>query len=400
MAFSEYGEAVTELAKGFDVSTPAVILGSHANALTFARALGRRGVPVWIADSERALGRYTRYAKVISLPHVEQEPQRWLDALMELGARFGTSVLFSTTDAHCLWLAEHKGELCKYFRFLSPDLAATERIIFKDRQYAAACAAQLSAPRTVLLEDENAAEVAAEFVYPCILKPNISHRGRKRLGGAKVVLVHSARELIETYRRVALPSVQFVAQEIVRGGDDAIYIYAGFRDELAQERAFATFHKMRQFPPHFGTGSFFETASEPRVSEYARRLLKELQYTGLLEIEFKLDVRAQDFFLIEMNPRAGTTSVVAETAGVDLGWLTYLYLSGNRLPAPAPVRNGIRVMDEEMDVLAFMALAQAGELSAGEWLRTVRGAKPVIAAWDDPMPLLVGIGRGVKRLLT
>lgn len=378
---------------------PAVILGSHANALTFARALGRRGVPVIIADSENALGRYTRYARVLSLRGVEQEPHAWLDAFMAMGAKLGTSVLFSTTDAHCLWLAEHQAELCKHFRFLSPDPATMQRIIWKDLQYDAACTANVPTPRTIMLDADKLANTASQLTYPCILKPAISHRTRKRLNGAKVVKVHSAAELIETYRRVASEATPFVAQEIVPGGDDAIYIYSGFWDDSSQERAFVTFHKMRQYPPHFGTGSFFETRFEPRVVEYSRQLLRELHYKGLSEIEFKFDARKQDFFLIEMNPRAGTTSVVAETAGVDLGWLTYLYLSGASLPAPHPIRNGIRVVDEEMDVLAFLTLAQNRELTAREWLRTVWGAKPVVAAWDDPLPLVVGIGRGVKRFL-
>lgn len=379
---------------------PAVILGSHANALTFARTLGRHGVPVWIVDSENALGRFTRYAQVISLPNVEEQPDAWLEALTALGAQLGTCVLFSTTDAHCLWLAQHQTRLQTQFRFLSPDVEMIERILAKDQQYAAACAARVPAPQTWLPKSAADLEaIAAQVTYPCLLKPAMAHRGRPRLNGAKVVAVESARELLDVYSRIISVATPFVVQEIVPGDDDAFYIYAGLWDESAQERAFVTFHKLRQYPAHFGTGSLFQTMPAPRVLELARQLLRELRYVGLVEVEFKCDAQTGELLLIEMNPRAGTTSEVAAAAGVDLGWLTYRYLCEGNLPVSAPFRNDMRVVDEEVDVSAFLAMFRTQQLSAAAWFRSLRGAKPVIAAWDDPIPLLMGMGRGVKRLL-
>lgn len=380
---------------------PAVILGSHANALTFARALGRRGVPVWIVDSENALGRYTRYAKVVSLPYVEEQPDAWLETLTALGTRLGTSVLFSTTDAHCLWLARHQTQLRKHFRFLSPDAGTIEQILYKDQQYAAACAAHVPTPRTWLPTSvQDLEQIAGQVTYPCLLKPAIAHRGRPRLNGAKVVVAESAATLKDAYTRFTSNTASFVVQEIVSGGDETFYIYAGLWDASAQERAYVTFHKLRQYPAHFGTGSLFLTETAPRVLELARQLLHELHYVGLAEVEFKQDAQTGEFCLIEMNPRAGTTSEVAAAAGLDLGWLTYRYLCDGDMPTSAPFRNGVRVVDEEVDLPAFLALSRTHALSARGWLRSLRRAKPVIAAWDDPLPLLMGMGRGMKRLVS
>lgn len=376
-----------------------MILGSHANALTFARSLGRKGVPVWLLDSENGLGRYTRYARVISLPDVEQEPDAWIESLMALGKRLGTCVLFSTTDAHCLWLARHKTPLQECFRFVSPDLGTIERIVHKDQQHTAAQAAGVPTPRTFLPASLQALEaVATQVQYPCILKPRVAHRGRPHLNGAKVIVVRSASELRAAYRRFDSDTTPFIVQEIVPGGDESFYIYAGLWDESARERAFVTFHKLRQYPAHFGTGSLFYTESAPQIVDYARQLLQELNYVGLAEIEFKQDAQTGTWVLIEMNPRAGATSWVAAAAGVDLGWLTYCYVCDGTVPPHAPFRAGVRVVDEEIDLLAFLALRH--ELPAREWLQSLRAARPLMAAWDDPLPLLIGAGRGVKRLLS
>ena len=52
----------------------AVILGTSWNALSFARSLGRRRVPVLLLESKRNLGSYTRYGKVLALPPVDDDP--------------------------------------------------------------------------------------------------------------------------------------------------------------------------------------------------------------------------------------------------------------------------------------------------------------------------------------
>src|SRR5262245_63081259 len=66
---------------------PVIVLGGTCNGLSFARSLGRRGVPVLLLETKPFLGIYTRYANVHLLPDVREDPAVWLQVLQSLGRR-------------------------------------------------------------------------------------------------------------------------------------------------------------------------------------------------------------------------------------------------------------------------------------------------------------------------
>src|SRR5262245_26813006 len=110
----------------------AVILGGSCNGLSFARSLGRRGIPTLMLESERFLGTYTRYAKVVRLPPVEQFGEEWLRLLGSVGARLAApGVLFSTSDIHSLLVFRYVEALTCFFRSIVADSDSLGRIIDK-----------------------------------------------------------------------------------------------------------------------------------------------------------------------------------------------------------------------------------------------------------------------------
>ena len=44
---------------------PVVVFGASVNGLSFARSLGRRGIPVLLIDGARLIGTHTRYAATV-----------------------------------------------------------------------------------------------------------------------------------------------------------------------------------------------------------------------------------------------------------------------------------------------------------------------------------------------
>jgi predicted ATP-grasp superfamily ATP-dependent carboligase len=187
-----------------------------------------------------------------------------------------------------------------------------------------------------------------------------------------------------------------MAQEVVPGGDDALFGYWGFRDEQGRERAWVTKRKHRQSPPLFGDGSFQETIDSPEVLDLTRRLLAAFDYRGFAGVEFKQDPRDGVFRLMEINPRSESGNQLAISAGVDLPWIGYRYLLGeltDETPTPS-VRYGVKFINEEWDLKSFLALRGEGKLTLRDWMRSLRGVRSfALGAWDDPMPFLVSAGR-------
>jgi len=77
--------------------------------------------------------------------------------------------------------------------------------------------------------------------------------------------------------------------------------------------------KIRQFPADFGICSFGEVADCEIIKDYTLRFIKEINYRGLGEMEFKYDARDGKYKFIELNPRSNH-------------WISVTTANGNNLP--------------------------------------------------------------------
>jgi D-aspartate ligase len=378
----------------------AIILGCSVNGLSFARSLGRRGIPTLMLDSESFLGAFTRYGKVITLPSADEHPQDWIDLLEFVASCLDTpAVLFATSDAHCLWVSQHRDLLRQYFRFVIPETETVAQIVNKRTQYSFAEAAGIPVPKAWFPESiEELHSFAPSLPYPCLLKPYTSYKGRKKLSKKKVLIVDSQEELLAEYERLTTGNVPFMIQEIIPGADTTLHGYLGFWDAEGVENGWLTKKKLRQNPPHFGDGALQITVESPEVAELSRRLLQAFNYKGFVNIEFKYDARDQTYRLMEINPRSAASNQMAIWAGVDFPWIGYQYLTAfdpKTVQAP-PFRPLVKCVNEEWEIQAYFGYRKAGELNLWNWLKSLRGAKITILAWDDPLPFIVGFWRLLK----
>ena len=382
----------------------AVILGGSWNALSFARSLGRRGVPVLVLESHRFLGTYTRHGKVVLLPPADESPETWISLLENVGSTLSErGILFATGDVETLLLSKHKDVLDSHFRFLVPPPETVERILNKRLQYDIAQAAGIPVPKVSFAEStDDLRRFAAAVPFPMLLKPCEAHVARRRLG-RKVVVAASESELISLYEQLAARDLRMMVQEIIPGGDNALFGYLALFDSEGRELAWLTKRKLRQYPPRFGDGSLQVTVDAPEVAELSRRLLGAFDYCGFVGVEFKLDERDGAYYLMEINPRTVSGNQLAISSGVDFPWIGYQHLRGSavRPTNGRPFRPHVKYVNEEFDVFAYLALRRTGALSLRRWLRSLRGTEAwAIGARDDPLPLIVGVWRFARLLLS
>lgn len=375
----------------------AVITASSVNALSFARSLGRRGIPVLLLDSDRHLAVHTRFAKVLELAPASQDPRSWIDTLLGLGKELKSrAVLIPTADPHAVLIAEHEEELRPYFNFLVPESQLARHFVSKEFQLKHARKMGVPVPKTHFPRSmEEIESLAGNLQYPCILKPDRSHSGARILSGKKLLVVESERELVDTYAGLAMEDPGCLVQEIIPGPDTELVSYLGFWNKNGVETAFITKRKLRQFPALYGNGSLQVTEDLPAVAELSRRLLKGLAYRGLVGVEFKFDQRDGSYRFVEINPRSSAMNEVAVKAGIDFPWIAYRSLNGEDVQPQADgvFQTGVRCVNEEWDLQAYWELHKKGEMSFRQWRDSLRGAHRIIAAWDDPKPILVGMAR-------
>jgi predicted ATP-grasp superfamily ATP-dependent carboligase len=121
----------------------------------------------------------------------------------------------------------------------------------------------------------------------------------------------------------------------------------------------------------------------------SERLLRELAFTGLIELEYKLDPRDHRFKLLDMNPRVWGWHTLCGRAGVDFPYLLWLHACGASLPRTVQ-KDGVSWLRLSTDTPTAVREMLGGRLSVREYLRTLRGPREsAIFARDDPLPGLV-----------
>jgi predicted ATP-grasp superfamily ATP-dependent carboligase len=119
--------------------------------------------------------------------------------------------------------------------------------------------------------------------------------------------------------------------------------------------------------------------------------LAAIRYTGLVEIEYKLDARTGAYKLLDINPRLWTWSALGARAGIDFPYLLWRMMTD--MPVPSrPGRAGVRWMRMSTDFPAAIHEMLRGRLTLGAYLRSFHGPiQFALMAADDPLPGLLDL---------
>ncbi len=374
-----------------DVSTPAVVFKLDANVfhhggLGVIRTLGRLGVPVHVVHEDlfapAAASRYA-HGRWRWTPGPDQ-PERIRQGLMRLAERIGQrAVLIPTDDAGAIFLAEHGDELRRWFLFPAPDRDLPRQVAGKESLVELCRERVISCPRTIA---PTSLEEALAFVdrvglpvfakLACPWDPPPGRRPRS------TTLVPIRDDVVGLYRRYA---GALLLQETVPGGPD--WFFHGYCDARSTCRPSFIGIKERSYPPHAGLTTLASAVTNERLRDDVERLLQEMRYRGLVDLDLRWDARDDRYKLLDFNPRIGAQfRLFEDSAGLDVARAAYLDLTGQPVPDDAPVRNR-RFIVENYDLLAAFGYHRRGELDVRAWARSLRGvAETAWFARDDLAP--------------
>jgi len=383
--------------------TPAVVtpLDEHMG-LDIARSLAKRGIPVYGIDSDAlAPGRYSRCCRFVLGPDPESnDGADYVQFLVDFGRKLGRkAVLYPLSDLHVLICSRNRDVLREHYEFVMPDQDTVEKLLTKDGLYSVALAHNIPAPQTVFLSDASDIQaIANNMVYPAVLKPTESTdwHGRQitRLlrhgllaARAKVILCNSPSELVAAYHRIAALDPRLVVQEVIPGEDSRLVYFSCCLDRQSRPLGIFAGRKYRVIPIGFGSASYVRSLDDPELTAIALKLVSVTHYQGLGGIEFKKDSRDERYKLIEFNARFGMWDGLSVRCGVDLPYISYC--DALRLPVEPQLtyRENVIWVDWQRDLRAAIAYWRKGQLTFGEWLRSLQGEKMwAIYSKDDWRP--------------
>ncbi len=378
-------------------SSGAVVIGGDCGALGVVRSLGRAGIPCFFLKGKNPLAGFSRYTTHRSAwPGPEHsEAASWLVDLADRCDLHGW-MLFPNADDEVRLISQHHAELSSAYRLCTPPWEITKWLADKNLTYKKAAALGIDYPRTYALTD--LADLAAlECRFPLILKPAIK-QGQNLLTQSKVWRV-SDRDVL---RRVFNDAVSMagpgglIVQELVPGDGSAQFSYAAVCQAGLPVISMVA-RRTRQHPADFGTGTFVETIDNARVEAQAELLLKAVGYSGMVEMEFKLDARDGSYKLLDVNPRTWTWNSLGIPAGVDFPLAMWRLARGETLPRMR-AQSGAAWMYFSRDLPEAVREIIAGKLSPAQYLRAFRKPMTLGAfALDDPLPGLMDLPMSLMR---
>jgi D-aspartate ligase len=408
---------------------PALLtMPSFNGTLAAVRSLGKRGVPVTVAGgSPFAPARWSRYVeRRVGCPSLF-EPERFLNWLLDFGARHPGHVLYPSCDELAWLFAHHADRLGQHFLLYQPSSACVLALLDKKALGARCAELGVPTPRTAFPQNvDEAMGLAEEIGFPLLLKPRTQMFLRTRNKGG---IVEERAELRPRYAEfVARNRPHPLTLEILPGSDQPMlqalvpsaaaetYSLAGFVAQDGQLAVRAAL-KVLQRPRRIGVGVCFEDVGvELTALEGLRRLCAATGYFGVFEAEF---VRHEGTLeLVDFNPRFYGQMGFESARELDLPYLAWLAAVGDgvglaqALAASRAWEDGHGYVYCDRFFLDSMLLLQtvSGSISADErrrWRQWLEYSEQRARAFDafespgDPWPAVLSklseIGAAIRH---
>ena len=381
----------------FDKSLPVFILKMrryivHHGAVGAARTFGRVGVPVYAITEDHytplAASRYVVGA--FQWTDSLSDPSSILEDMHRMSRRIGRpALLMATDDVAAIFLARNRLQLSP--AFVTPNIEAdlVRDLCNKRELYGLCRRAGIPCPNTSFprsIDDVRAFIETA--VFPVMVKAAESHR--LPLNAASAAIANSPKELLDIYRAAESPdNPNLLLQEYIpRGSED--WVFHGYRNPETDVMVSFTGQKLRSWPPFAGPTTLGICRENEVLKRQTEKLLREINYAGVMDLDYRLDNRDGQYKLLDFNPRIGANfRMFLDQAGLDVLRAMHLDLSGRSVRRVA-AQSGRKLMVESYDYFASFGYIRKGALTWRGWRQSLQGRPE--RAWlqkDDLMPFFV-----------
>ncbi len=378
---------------------PVLIFGPHITALGVLRRLAERRVPSYVVDSTSNIIVRSRWYRPTQPTLLETSDSATLARFLE-SLDLPRAVLIPCSDQWTLAVAGLPTELRQRYPASVPPRAAVEQFVDKDRFRALVDRLDIPRPRTALIHDPADLDRATdEDLANGFLKPTESFRHNRHFG-TKGFFIESRAQAVRLVEQASAAGITFMLQEWIPGDMSKTVLIDGFIDRDGTVTTVMARRRVRMDPPKLANTSSDVTIPLDQVREAvasARRLLGDVDYRGIFNVEFKFDERDGLFKIIEVNPRPTWFVGHIARAGLDLPWLSYLDAQELPLPEPAPYQLGRYGLYERLDAAAVFRAWRSRRRPEGSVLRPWLKGDHVLFRWNDPLPGIADMSQSLGR---
>jgi len=363
-----------------------VVIEGHVQGLANTRLLGQAGIPVIVIDKDNCVAKYSKYCKAFyKCPDYLSED--FIDFLIRLDKAFNlTNWLLLPSNDHAVYnISLHKDTLSRYYKIITEDIEIIENIYNKRKLLQIADKAGIPIPATIMPELENPRLV--DLRYPILIKGNQGLNFYKRFKH-KAFIINTPDELINIWNKElkeAKPE-EYIIQEIIPNVHKTVSVTV-----FAEKGTVYTYWmgvKLREHPVTFGTATCAKSIYDEEMLKLSKQLIKELNYSGVCEIEWLRDSRDNIPKLIEINARTWLWVGLAAKCGVNYPKIIYEYMYDRKIPKVTDYLKDKIWLNIYTDFVYSMLNIFKKLESPGYILKTYSNFQE--ACWDikDPIPFI------------
>jgi D-aspartate ligase len=389
----------TVSAPAFDTSYPALIVKAnrgviHHGAVGIARTLGRTGVPVYAVVDDQftplARSRYVARAFVWKNWPYDREP--FLQDIAEVAAAIGrTAVIYPIDDLAAALVAENAEFLRSWF--LVPHLPPGLPRKMGDKGILYAWCRQIGVPcaqSTIPKCERDIDNFVRQVGFPVVMKA--TNQWAPINGYASTLIVHDNCEL-QAFHEGAKQAgvVPMVLQEFLPGED---WIYHGYRNASSNICVSFTGRKLLSYPLSAGPTVVGVSEHNEALVRQSESLLGAIGFSGIIDMDWRLDARDGQFKILDCNPRVGQNfRMFVDKEAVDVVRAQYRDLTGMYVAPSRMAESRVFIVEP---YYTFLRLKRQDKGAVSQ----TRTQKRELAwfATDDPLPAIFAGLRLLQRM--
>lgn len=368
----------------------AIIIEGHVQGLSNVRSLGEKGIPCIVVDKSNCIARYSKYCNAF-FRCPEFNSDEFVKFLVQLCEKENLHdwVLIPSNDHAVRSIAASKNLLEQYYKIVTDDISKIEKIYNKKNLLSIAEAIGVPFPATYYPQSTNLLDFDLKF--PVLVK-GIEGLTFVRTMHRKAFVCRNAEDLKTTLMKVEekLALNKVFIQEIIERANNSFVCSCTAFAEKGTLKAFWIGDKVREHPIRFGTATYSVSIPANGTLDHTKKLLKEIGYTGVCEVEFIKDVTDNRYKLIEINARTWLWVGLAKAAGIDYALYLYNYANGIPQEYPKNYKTGIAWKNSFTDIIFSTIAIFKGQLRLSGYLTSYKN-KHVNAVFSskDPIPGLM-----------
>lgn len=379
---------------------PVIVLGGTANALSVARRLGARRIPVYALNYPREAVRYSRHCRFIELDD-DGGPRAWAAFLLSPRSEWlRGAILLACSDEAIALVVDHAEALARKFVLEEGEVALRGCLLDKLCTYRLAREVGIPTPAFWPAATAHELETAiGECRFPVLVKPLLSP-AFTRAYDRKYILAEDAAALREVHAEASRRQFAVLVMEFIPGDDDLSVSYNAYLDDHGRVLAGLTTQIIRRYPMNMGPACHEIVDCDPEVAAQGLLLLRAIALRGIGCIDFKRDPRDGVLKLIEINARFIGPDRLLVAAGVDFASLSYDRLTG-RPVSPAPAHKaGLRQWLPKKELFALRERRAARMITIVDWAASLLHWPHLpYFSWRDPAPAIVLGARSLHRFV-